>query len=481
MVNDGDYTTPANDSAVTADLYVRFDGLGIGSRLEEDVKSGKIKVDFRGHFHGYVSGWFNQCIVSTFLFPSQETRKAIEILKNRAAGKDDRRQAIFGSSDSLLNHFDCNSCLQAVKFKVLKSKIIATTECPHPDGYPAYSVRINVPSGKLIFGNDFRDLIDVAASYDINRTLGCEQTTRAYADAGMIHVFVGNTCPGVFQVSDTRINIVSPERRSAGEEQDYIDLPTKEPKGKLCGSICTDLWWYSAMDYDLFKKLAKKKYGKKWKDRISRLETIVKVKPGCYKATAQTHRVMNDGHTTEDGGYYSPEEMFSFIKRDGDVRDLRTQSAHDQTVEFMKDFENAVKVKRLAWPTLYPTRDRVLEQWFCVVGNGEDWLDGAIVSVSEREEEAVARLKNGEKVTWDEEREIESHRSYYPMSHQYSALTNIPDNVRPDWLAGAREMIRYIIEHGKGPEDGERYMDNKRNIALAKAVEKQLNERFGPE
>jgi len=37
------------------------------------------------------------------------------------------------------------------------------------------------------------------------------------------------------------------------------------------------------------------------------------------------------------------------------------------------------------YPTLYRTRLNVADHLFCVIGNGYDWLDGAVISTSEYE------------------------------------------------------------------------------------------------
>jgi hypothetical protein len=465
--------------------------------IEEQIKNGSIKIDHRGHYKGYHEGWFERSL-SMMLLMLCDDKRAMEILTNRFQGKKDNR-AVY------LTHYSdttCNSCCRDVKFKLTKTKIVADSECPHPDGYPAYSVRLNVPSGKIIFGNDFRDLIEIDASYDINRTKGCEQTSRAYADAGMIHIFVGNTCPGVYQISERRINLLSKEYiYSSDDDADESAPGAKEPKGECVGGICTDLWWYSAMDYDLFKKLAKKRHGKKWKDRISRWESIVKVEPGCYKAVGQSHIVRWD---YEGDSKIKPEELFSYIKRDGDCRKLRPQSGYLQAAEFLRDFERAIEIRRMAWPTISQDRISILDHWFLTIGNGMEWNDGVLISVSGRAEDAIERYKNGERPDWTNERDdyhyerlaaeregkefVPPHGSHYPIS-DYSRCWKVPDNVEPDWLAGVREILHVVIEHGTGPKPpkgaNERlvrdYKTNVRNIKEAKKCLKSLEKRFGEE
>lgn len=472
--------------------------------VEERVKSGKLKIDFRGHFAGYHEGWFERSLMM-MLMSLRSDKKTMEILKNRHEGKKDDRPVYLTHWNDLV----CASCCRETKFKLTNTKLTADTACPHPDGYPAYTVRINVPSGKLIFGNDFRDIVEIDASYDVNRTRGSEQTSRAYADAGMIHITVGNTCPGLYKVSETRINVLSPETHNIYAEtgtEDDADPDAnlaKPPKGEHVGGICTDLWWYSAMDYDLFKKIAKKKYGKDWKKRTQGCD-IVKVKPGCYKAVGQAHLVRDRDTHYDDEHYYCAEEMYSYIKRDGDVRKLKPQSGYGEAAAFLQDFERAVDITRMAWTSISRDRNAILSHWFLVIGNGMEWNNGALIHVSGREEDAIERYKNGERPDWTNERDdytyerrmaelsgeefVKPHGSYYPIC-DYSRCWSVPDDVRPDWLAGVREILHVVIEHGTGPKPPKDapehivrdYKTNKSNIKQAKLCLKSLEERFGPE
>jgi hypothetical protein len=467
----------------------------VTEKLEDDVKSGAVKLDFQGHFKGYNPGWFGREIMMMLMSARREV--CGEILFNRANGKRDSRTAILKGD----HNATCNSCSTEINFKVLKNKIVATSECPHPDGYPAYSVKLNVPSGKIIFGNDFRDIVRIDADYDVNGTRGTEMTTRAYADAGMIHVYVGNTCPGIYKVSESRLNIVSPSSAMSGEDDGYKELPTKPPKGVEVGGICTDLWWYSAMDYDLFKKLAKATHGKGWKDRLSKWTDIVKVKPGCYQAVGQTHLVRDvGGVSNEDGSCSNPEEMFSYIRRIGDVRKLKPQSGYAEAAEFLKTFDHAVAIRRMAWPTISRSRLSILDSFFLTLGGGLDWKDGALVSVSLRGEDAIKRYKAGERPDWtpskkeaewanlhrewaemDGKEYVEPHPSFYPISEGYANCFSVPDNVRADWLGGVREILHAVIENGAGPKTDKEHKRNKSNVRLAKKALKKIDERFGKE
>ena len=106
-------------------------------------------------------------------------------------------------------------------------------------------VAIDVPSGKIVFDNDFRDLFpigcDADESFDVNHRLGIKQTVEAFARVGLLHPFVGNTCPGIWQESSTLIRI-------ANASYDDNDKCLDDVPGEQVGSVCTDLWWVCAAD-----------------------------------------------------------------------------------------------------------------------------------------------------------------------------------------------------------------------------------------
>lgn len=137
----------------------------------------------------------------------------------------------------------CGECGGSVQFHLDGTTLIAHSTCSEPGGLAPYHVTIDVPSGVLVFANDLRAMTQVEDRYDVNKTIGQKQLTMAYAAQGLAHIFVGNTCPGVYQTPDG-LAVMTP----AYDEEATDDLLP----GKDYGSICTDLWWYSAMDKDLF-------------------------------------------------------------------------------------------------------------------------------------------------------------------------------------------------------------------------------------
>ncbi len=129
-------------------------------------------------------------------------------------------------------------CLCGERFEILcdDTTARAASVCPYQHGFPDVEVEINVPSGVLVFANDLRRLVELdSLDDDMSEHLaGQLRYTQAHAQAGHLHLFVGNSCPSVYQTKKTL--------RIGGKG------------GEAQGSICTDLWWVSAMDQAQFVK-----------------------------------------------------------------------------------------------------------------------------------------------------------------------------------------------------------------------------------
>lgn len=121
------------------------------------------------------------------------------------------------------------------------------------------------------------------------------------------------------------------------------------------------------------------------------------------------------------------------------------------------------------WPTLYRTRADVIDGLLFVIGNGYEWLDGALQC-----EEPEAHLRP--KPTYSPEVEAllaeadadtteRMPHELYPVSES-SRISRVPDDVRPDWLALCREAAALLAA------------DAKQHATGAKLVA-ELNRRFG--
>lgn len=146
----------------------------------------------------------------------------------------------------------------------------------------------------------------------------------------------------------------------------------------------------------------------------------------------------------------------------------------------MDAVDSFFRKQMLAFPLVLPTRTAVLEQIFCVIGNGYEWSeDGTIVSTDANEypawdkdirladiettlndyPEAVREFVRGGLVECykDELAVVENidellHtrpaiKDIYPQS-EYALLMNIPANAQPEWKAAADEARSLAVEAG---------------------------------
>lgn len=158
------------------------------------------------------------------------------------------------------------------------------------------------------------------------------------------------------------------------------------------------------------------------------------------------------------------------------------------------------------YPTLSPSRAFVLNHLFCTNGNGFAWINGRLVEHRPRYDDPLLRdawdtegLPEGTAKTFARlnakrrERVLTVHavedqivdgevslRELPDFSQlcRFSALCCVPDDVQPDWLAGALEVAQLIVE--LIVELGERESTPERAVNAAKArdVIAELRGRF---
>ena len=182
-------------------------------------------------------------------------------------------------------------------------------------------------------------------------------------------------------------------------------------------------------------------------------------------------------------------------------------------------FDAALAVQAKWWPTLYSCRARILDHMFGVIGSGEKWTDGRLTDGTKSEKdrqrrfdrqneakqhihaeiastlfipstprtpEQVAKVINDfdhpdvirseqDRIMSDrlggfkEYRKRQGYTLFYPLCEQHSNCFTVPDDVRPDWLAGVREFLEMVIK-----------WDDPQNVDLAKKAWTSLEDRFGP-
>jgi hypothetical protein len=84
----------------------------------------------------------------------------------------------------------CHVCSEEIKFVPVEGKpehYHIPNRCKYPKGIPSFDVMLNVPSGKIVFTNDCRDIFDVSDSnIDCNTRMGTVQIVKAYEKAGIL-------------------------------------------------------------------------------------------------------------------------------------------------------------------------------------------------------------------------------------------------------------------------------------------------------
>lgn len=139
---------------------------------------------------------------------------------------------------------------------------------------------IEMPSGQIVFDDDLRYAYPVPQEKGdpqyANGPLWQKIITKAYAEVGLFHGYVGNSCPSIHNHNGV-LMVGNPSYD--GETCDTRDdLP-----GKDMGSVCTDLWWYSIADAEDFKKRIRNSLASsKKQDAILRDINRAEVKPGRY-------------------------------------------------------------------------------------------------------------------------------------------------------------------------------------------------------
>jgi hypothetical protein len=214
-------------------------------------------IDFQGH-HGFAAGTLfdlqqvtttadrNHWIVQHWKQEASRWHSFTEILediKELAAQRPEQQALLDRGNDALVTQTTCGECGAKVQFVREGDRFVAREACSAPGGLAPYTIDVHVPSGVLVFANDLRPLVLVEDGHDVNKAIGCKRCCEDHAAQGMVHFFVGNTCPAVA----TRNGAILVANFWADEDDD-LDV---EEEG-VHDRICTDLWWASAMDKDLF-------------------------------------------------------------------------------------------------------------------------------------------------------------------------------------------------------------------------------------
>lgn len=351
---------------------------------------------------------------------------------------------------------ECYVCGKKVALATNGTSIFAASLCPYPDGIPL-EFELNVPSGVMVVANDLRPTFGFLGSYDVNKSIGCVKTTKAMEAIGCAHAFVGNTCPGVYRIGENKFIVAS---RGTGEGND--DKPI-DPPGEHVGGIITDLWWYSIVDLDEFKRRGLKV--------DKRNVDLVKTRPGVYKLAHFRHLKK----FWDDCNHPVIYTEIEWVRPPDPVKDYRAK--------FMtKNFTAGQVVSHMikSWPGMYSGPDyimRAADFIFCVIGGGGSWHPNGFVVF---DPDMPANTPEVEIPIFDKP------FSWYPLSEKYSKLccaAGIGEekiNLNPSFTALAKNVARCIVKHGNSPTGGDKEPEktSERNKVIAQKCLEKLLEKY---
>jgi hypothetical protein len=241
-----------------------------------------MKIDLRGH---------------DIYLPSLEHGMEHELRMKKHI--EENYPSILKENYPLYPHSYCAKCGSTPSFVISvdgSDTYRADTECAYKDGFPPIEAMLEVPSGEILLFNDFRKFYEKESDMiDINNTLGIKQYTEHYAKQGMAMHFISNTCASVAQISDKRLEIGYFECDKE-ENCEYEECSSSCPEYvevNIIGSICTDLWWYCAVDKDAFEKRIGKtveQFQEEYHATGAWPKVVrAKVIPGTYRTVGQYH------------------------------------------------------------------------------------------------------------------------------------------------------------------------------------------------
>jgi hypothetical protein len=148
------------------------------------------------------------------------------------------------------------------------------------------SIEIPVPTGEIMFDDWFEkstplfDHLD-DKTIDINANKVRVQRTFDYHELGVGHFFVGGSSPNICQ-KDGTFYVGNGKSNDNDEELPVID------GAKILGYVSTELRWVTVCDYEIYEKLAIKKFGKEKglemaEEAKEYADLVVKVEPGTYR------------------------------------------------------------------------------------------------------------------------------------------------------------------------------------------------------
>ncbi len=419
----------------------------LSDAISKGIEAGTISVNKKGHLARFPGDG---------LLGRTEQKLAHEVLKAIKGGKRLPKPVQLDDASCLRS---CGICDSELDLLTDGQSVFTSLPCPYPDGF-TIEIELNVPSGKIVAADDLREWFDIFGSFNINSSMGCRLSTEQYARIGCAHGYVGNSCPGIYQVDNSKFIIATCGHDEKAEAEDNENDGTIHPGGKRVASIVTDLWWYSLVDGDEFKRRAgsmpKKEYGH---------PDVFKVKPGVYRVRHFTH----DHKKMPNRDDWKVYAEFEWVRDPDPVHDYKADfDAMNFTVGQV--IHRSVK----DYPRLYGGGERGVrskaDHIMNVIGGGADWHPNGFC------------LFDPDVPTDEPEIEIpafEGFYSWYPLS-DYSALmiasgaTDTPQKyvpkLNPSFCALAFNVARCMTKWGVRPSRDAREKEFGYNVKEARST-----------
>ncbi|KKK59685.1 hypothetical protein LCGC14_3031900 [marine sediment metagenome] len=173
--------------------------------------------------------------------------------------------------------FQCGKCGKRPTVTIYEDHIEFEDNHVEPE---AFSVDIEFPSGEMLFNDTYPDCFD-CGDFDVNTVAGVQECSEYMAKQGMMHFFVGNSCPAVWKEGEVI----------------FVGCIPDDDCGTRVGSICTDLWWASFVDPTIVTRRSINIQGLENPDSDPQKEIAhmkdkggsIKVTPGTYRCTSYYH------------------------------------------------------------------------------------------------------------------------------------------------------------------------------------------------
>lgn len=327
----------------------------LSSKISKAIEQKTMTIDCRGHWG---NGRYNPAerFRSEMFFPVCSLADAKK-LDGALKRKGKVREFITIAEASCLTA--CPVCAEHLALETNGKVLRTTTTCKMPDGMTV-EFELNVPSGKIVCRDDLRSWFDVYGDFNINTRKGTILNIQAMAEIGCAHGYVGNSCPGVYRLLKGSYIIANGAYKNGSyDDKDYI-----APEGEQVASICTDLWWYSLVDYDEFMRRAQ------ITPKDAGAETF-EVEPGVYRFRHFYGCDLNRNDDERDGKPYTYAE-FEWVREPDPVTDYLVEvDARNFTIH------QVIHRSLKNYPDLYANNPEgirgAIDHMFCVIGGGGEW------------------------------------------------------------------------------------------------------------